>query len=70
VKHLRKFENALMNKWVMGVLDCNFVSLESATIVLSGDKTSVSLIKYENKATDFFLSETQLNLGHHFSEVI
>ena len=70
MQHLREFENTLMNKGMVGVLDCNFVSLKSATIVLSRNKTSISLVKYENKATDFFLSETQLNLGHHLSEVI
>jgi len=52
------------------ILNRDLVGLQSTTIVLSGDKSCIGLIKDEDEATYFFLGQTQLDLCDDLSEVI
>lgn len=47
-----------MNEWMVWLLNSDFVSLESTTVVLSGNKPSIGLIKDKDKTASLLLSES------------
>jgi hypothetical protein len=70
MQHLWKFENGLLDIWVMIVLDSDFIGMKTITIVISRNKAAIKLIENEDKATYLSLTKSQLHLWKHLPEII